>query len=185
MRSYFRARTALRVVFHLVDGRHGPLADDVELMEVIAGSGTAAAYVVVLTKVDKLDGERVRARVTARVAAALAAAGCPPDVPVVATSAASRLGRDEMWRYLQLALVEGGRDGLDGAAVPVTGEAGGRRGGGAPAARARPLACRRWGARNGGGSGGACGGEGGGRWGRGWGVWRRRAGRRRTEEKAG
>jgi len=130
MRSYFRHRAALRVVFHLVDGRHGPLADDVELMRVIAGSGTAAAYVVVLTKVDKLDGARVRARVTAKVAAALADAGCPPDVPVVATSAESRLGRDEMWRYLQLALVEGGRDGLDGAAVPVTGEAGGRPGGG-------------------------------------------------------
>lgn len=131
MRAYFRHRRSLRVVFHLIDGRHGPLADDQTLMGVMASGGCAAAYVVVLTKVDKLDGARVRRRVLSRVAAALAAAGCPPDVPVLETSAETRDGRDDMWRYLQLALVDPPRDDLpDAAAVPLTGAAGGRRGGG-------------------------------------------------------
>ncbi|KAK1858511.1 hypothetical protein I4F81_001112 [Pyropia yezoensis] len=88
MRAYFRHRRSLRVVFHLIDGRHGPLADDAALMDVMASGGCAAA-------------------------------------------AETRDGRDDMWRYLQLALVDPPRDDLpDADAVPLTGAAGGRRGGG-------------------------------------------------------
>lgn len=38
------------------------------------------------------------------VASALAAHGLA-DTPVIVTSAANRLGRDDMWRYLRLAVL--------------------------------------------------------------------------------
>lgn len=104
MRLYFTRRLSLRVVFHLVDGRHGPLADDIELMRLIAHNGYQGEYVVVLTKMDKMDKQKVKGAILAKVKHALMENGCKPDTPIVVTSAATKLGRDELWRFLRYAL---------------------------------------------------------------------------------
>lgn len=102
MGQYFRHRTSLRMVFHLVDGRHGALEDDEELMRQMAACGRSRGeYVVVLTKMDKMDKQKVKRSVLDKIEAALQRNGCGDETPIVLTSSASRLGRDEMWRHLQ------------------------------------------------------------------------------------
>jgi len=58
MREYFEGRRNLRVVFHLVDSRHGLVDEDTRIMEecasIFGGSARKSVnYVVVLTKADK------------------------------------------------------------------------------------------------------------------------------------
>lgn len=104
MIQYFRLRTSLRLVFHLIDGRHGALADDEILMTEMGKLKGAFHYVVVLTKMDKMDKQKASRKVLDTTRNALLKCGCGSDVPIVATSAQSRLGRDEMWRHLQTGL---------------------------------------------------------------------------------
>jgi ribosome biogenesis GTP-binding protein YsxC/EngB len=104
MDAYLGSRPSLEVVFHLVDGRHGALGDDELLMRQVAKSRFSGQYVVVLTKMDKLDKQRVKQSTLDKTRATLVQNGCPPDTPILLTSASSRLGRDEVWRYLQRAI---------------------------------------------------------------------------------
>lgn len=104
MRRYFRHREQLRVVFHLVDGRHGALDDDIMLMRMLAEAQFDGVYVVILTKMDKLDKQKVKASVVNNVKVALCENGWPNKTPIVPTSAQTKLGRDQVWRYLQQAL---------------------------------------------------------------------------------
>jgi hypothetical protein len=64
------------------------------------------------------------------VSAALAGAGLPADTPVLATSAKSKLGRDDMWRLIGEELLAVGAT----SGVPVGDSAGGLR---SPASRSR------------------------------------------------
>lgn len=62
-RSYLRGRASLRRVFLLVDSRHGLMAPDLEMMDMLDGS--AVTYQIVLTKADKLkrgEGEKVHSK---------------------------------------------------------------------------------------------------------------------------
>lgn len=104
MRQYLKYRTSLSLVFHLIDGRHGALADDEQLMQEIASHGRGLEYVLVLTKMDKVEKQRAKRSVLDKTRAALARNGCSPDIPIVLTSASSRLGREDMWRHMQDAL---------------------------------------------------------------------------------
>lgn len=104
MAQYFQYRTSLRLIFHLIDGRHGASADDEELMEQIAMTGRSPEYVVVLTKMDKMDKQRVKQSIIDKTRSSLVRNHCPPDTPIILTSANTKLGRDEMWRHLQDAL---------------------------------------------------------------------------------
>lgn len=105
MRQYFAFRTSLRLVFHLVDGRHGALVDDEALMKQMSGSGRRHdEYVVVLTKMDKMDKQKAKRWVLDKTRAALVRNGCREDTPIVLTSASTKLGREQMWRHLQFAL---------------------------------------------------------------------------------
>lgn len=104
MMQYFKQRISLQVVFHLVDGRHGALADDEVLMAEMGKLRGSFHYVVVLTKMDKVDKKRVARDILNTTRSALVRNGCGEDVPIVATSAESKLGRDEMWLHLQTAL---------------------------------------------------------------------------------
>lgn len=105
MAQYFRHRTSLRLVFHLIDGRHGALADDESLMRQMAASGRRVnEYVIVLTKMDKLDKQKVKQSILDKTRAALVRNGCSADTSIVLTSSESRLGRDEMWRHLRAVL---------------------------------------------------------------------------------
>lgn len=104
MEQYFMYRTSLRLIFHLVDGRHGALADDEALMTQIAATGRERDYVVVLTKMDKMDKQKVKQSILDRTRSALIRNGCPSDTPILLTSANSKLGREELWRELRSAL---------------------------------------------------------------------------------
>jgi GTP-binding protein len=104
MDQYLASRPTLEVVFHLVDGRHGAIGEDELLMERIANSTFAGQYVVVLTKMDKMDKQKVAQSRLDKIRALLARKGCSPDTPIIVTSASTKLGRDEMWRYLQRAI---------------------------------------------------------------------------------
>lgn len=110
MREYLAKRKTLKVVFHLVDGRHGPIDEDMTIMKQVGESlPKNVAYVVVLTKADKnikgatkkkvgkvpidvLNGLRETMR-----------ANKVGNAPVIVTSAETKLGRDDIWRYLRLA----------------------------------------------------------------------------------
>ena len=80
MDDYLSTRSKLKVVFHLVDSRHGPVAQDKEVMAMVAAALDARAkaaasqaphvppplaYVVVLTKADKKETVRMHASAAA------------------------------------------------------------------------------------------------------------------------
>ena len=121
------------MVFHLIDSRHGPVAEDLEVMRLMApllcsdDSGALSTncgpagvskppfqYVMVLTKADKKDSHKALVRAAGgrslaadAIRGALVESGFAPEaaaqVPVVLTSSVSRRGRDEMWRLLRRA----------------------------------------------------------------------------------
>jgi len=133
MNSYLCERETLKVVFHLIDSRHGPVAEDLEVMRLMApllcsdDSGALSTncgpagvrkppfqYVMVLTKADKKDSHKALVRAAGgrslaadAIRGALVESGFAPEaaaqVPVVLTSSVSRRGRDEMWRLLRRA----------------------------------------------------------------------------------
>ncbi|KAM3567782.1 hypothetical protein VYU27_010078, partial [Nannochloropsis oceanica] len=106
--AYLARRPSLRVVFHLIDARHGPLAQDVATMQAMRTSlRPGVQYVVILTKADKKDG-KVSPLLQQQVADALDSFDLKETTPVIATSAVNRLGRDEVWRYLRLAVIKEG-----------------------------------------------------------------------------
>lgn len=104
---YFSSRDSLKVLFHLVDSRHGVQQDDKELMSLYASTGCKAQYVIVLTKIDKIDG-KVRKGIVNGVRENLIENGCSQDTPIIVTSSETKRGRDEVWRYLQLAAIREG-----------------------------------------------------------------------------
>lgn len=110
-RTYVMERRSLRVLFHLVDGRHGPVGEDFSIMNSMVGIPEHVRYVIVLTKADKNDNT-VSASVIGATHTALRAAGLH-DIPVVITSSQTKLGRHDMWRYLRLAAL-GGEEGKGG-----------------------------------------------------------------------
>ena len=109
MSEYLTQRKTVRVVFHLVDARHGPIDDDVRIMKEVGESlPKYARYVVVLTKADKnvKDRNKMSGRVSKNIMQKLRATMKDAGVgnaPVILTSSTSKLGRDDIWRYLRLA----------------------------------------------------------------------------------
>lgn len=126
--EYLAARRSVRVIFHLVDARHGPIDDDVRIMtrmgEVLGDADDAnantntntnthkhkAKYVVVLTKADKNVKDAGKKRGSGKVSKdvmktlreTMRRCGVG-KAPVILTSASTKLGRDDIWRYLKLA----------------------------------------------------------------------------------
>lgn len=104
MDDYIGSRPSLSVIFHLIDGRHGPLPEDELLMDRVASSRYSGKYVIAVTKADKIESDRSLKAVIRSTSAALQKNNCPPDTPILPTSASTRRGRDELWRYLQNAI---------------------------------------------------------------------------------
>lgn len=110
MAEFLSKRKTLRVVFHLVDGRHGPIDEDATIMKQVGESlPKNVAYVVVLTKADKnvkaasrKQPGKVSIDVMNSVREAMRA-NKVGNAPVIVTSAETKLGRDDLWRYLRLA----------------------------------------------------------------------------------
>lgn len=95
--AYLEQRESLRLVCHLVDFRHGLLANDRELQEWFVQQGKN--LLVVFTKADKLPKGQWRGKVQQYVREGLYSV----DVPIV-TSAEKRAGIEELrnflWKFL-------------------------------------------------------------------------------------
>ena len=110
MAEYLAKRKTLKVVFHLVDGRHGPIDEDSTIMKQVGESlPKNVAYVVVLTKADKnvkgpskKKAGKVGVDVINRVRETMRA-NKVGNAPIIVTSSETKLGRDDIWRYLRLA----------------------------------------------------------------------------------
>ena len=96
--GYLRASPALRGVVLLLDVRHDPSEEDLQMLDFLADLG--APTVVVLTKIDKLKPRQVAERVHA-IAVALRL----EDDQVIPFSAETNAGRDELAAAL-VSLVE-------------------------------------------------------------------------------
>ena len=110
MSEYLAKRKTLRVVFHLVDSRHGPIDEDMNIMKQVAEKlPKNVAYVVVLTKSDKnVRGSATnnQGKVSKDILTNLRAtmkANKVGNAPIILSSAETKLGRDDIWRYLKLA----------------------------------------------------------------------------------
>jgi GTP-binding protein len=90
MRDYLRGRPGLKRVFLLIDSRHGPKPNDVEIMDAL--DSAAQSYQLVLTKADKPEDASLAAAQQAALAAIKRRPAAHPDVLVV--SAHSGLGLD-------------------------------------------------------------------------------------------
>jgi GTP-binding protein EngB required for normal cell division len=126
MSSYLSKRKTLKVVFHLIDSRHGPIDEDSNIMKQISTNlPRHVSYVVVLTKADKnlkrkggsvISGNSnsnvkavkkkthgwVSSNVMTKVRDTMQENGVG-NAPVLLTSSETKLGRDHLWRYIRLA----------------------------------------------------------------------------------
>jgi GTP-binding protein len=100
VQSYLVGREPLLLVWHLVDSRHPPTPQDVQLVEWLAAE--QIPFQVVLTKVDKLK-QSERAKCAGRARKVL---GLAEDLPMVLTSARKRSGVAELWKEMDR-LVQG------------------------------------------------------------------------------
>ena len=112
MQEYIATRPTLRVLFHLIDSRHGPTEEDAAIMKQVEENiPPTAKYVIVLTKADKNSKgapENYSGKVSNDVMSKLRQVmgeTLQHDVPVVLTSAESKFGRDKMWSYLRRAAI--------------------------------------------------------------------------------
>lgn len=91
IQRYLSERESLRLLVHVVDARHEPMEIDRDIMD--AMRGLPFPYLIALSKGDKLSGNaRGKSIATAR----RAAAEFSLEVPIIMTSAAKSMGRDEL-----------------------------------------------------------------------------------------
>mmetsp|Transcript_1960 Transcript_1960/g.2198 ORF Transcript_1960/g.2198 Transcript_1960/m.2198 type:complete len:566 (-) Transcript_1960:145-1842(-) len=108
--EYAANRKTLRVVFHLIDARHGPTDEDKNIMKQMGEIlPKAVKYVIVLTKSDK-NVKGPSAKNTGKVSEVVMNGvnealkeNKVTNAPVILTSAETKLGRDELWKYMRLA----------------------------------------------------------------------------------
>jgi GTP-binding protein len=92
---YLQERETLRGLFHLIDSRHPPTAQDEAVMDAVRGIGMP--YFAVLTKSDKISSN-ARARSVAQTHAALAQHGI--EAPVLSSSAEKKWGQEEILQWI-------------------------------------------------------------------------------------
>ena len=100
--TYLRERKSLSAVIQLIDSRHSPMKSDLEMIEWLADTGIHT--VIALTKVDKLGKNEARQATTRFIKAHLPSL----DWPVIATSAETRSGREDLLDEINKILAESG-----------------------------------------------------------------------------
>jgi len=111
MSEYLSTRKTVKVVFHLVDGRHGPIDEDAKIMNQIGEIlPKDVAYVVVLTKADKNVKNASKRSLYGKVSKDVyrlvretMKENKVGNAPIILTSSTTKLGRNDIWRYLRLA----------------------------------------------------------------------------------
>ena len=96
--QYLTGRPNLRRVYVLVDGRHGPKAHDLSVMNELDKS--AVSYQIVLTKSDKPSAAELEANIAATKAAIAKRPAAHPDV--IVTSSEKRSGLDVLRAEIEL-----------------------------------------------------------------------------------
>lgn len=97
-RNYLAGQERPLALFHLLDARHQPTAEDLEVSSWMQRSGHP--YALAATKVDKVGGS-VRMKRYREIIEALEVG---PDTPFFATSARDRTGRTEMLGWVEALL---------------------------------------------------------------------------------
>jgi GTP-binding protein len=99
LEAYLGKRQSIRLVIQMIDGRHGPQNNDIQMHEWLQFHGRQVQ--VVLTKIDKLSKNEIAQSValTARLLDVT-----PADV--IAYSAETHLGRDKAWQALLAVLAK-------------------------------------------------------------------------------
>ena len=91
---YLDTSKALRVVFLLVDSRHEPSKQDVEMYHMLYGKGFNP--LIIATKTDKLSKNEKKRKLSG-ISKAL---GADPDTPILPFSALNKEGKEEIWEYI-------------------------------------------------------------------------------------
>jgi len=102
--AFWRAQDRPLAVFHLLDGRHRPTADDIEVGGWIRDSGHP--YAAVVTKIDKV-GTNSRAKHYQDIIATLE---LPTAIPFFPTSAVKSIGRDQLRAWVAAVLAAAEQD---------------------------------------------------------------------------
>jgi GTP-binding protein len=87
--GYLRGSAQLRGIVHLLDVRHDPTNDDIEMLDFLAEVGVPT--MIVMTKTDKLS----KAQAAERIAAISASLGLEAD-QVIPFSSVTGVGRDDL-----------------------------------------------------------------------------------------
>ncbi len=95
MVRYLLERQALRAVLHLMDARHPPTEQDMEVLALIRRS--QVPWLVVLTKADKLSGN-LQAKSLTRIERILGNQGV--SAPTILSSANTRKGRGDLLEWI-------------------------------------------------------------------------------------
>ncbi len=98
IRNYLGSQDRPMAVFHLLDVRHRPSAEDREVSRWIQATGHPFALAV--TKIDKIGKNRL----TERYRNIVRELAVPPQTPFFATSAHTGHGRREMWAWVEAIL---------------------------------------------------------------------------------
>lgn len=92
---YLRQSRQLRMVFLLVDMRHEPNANDIQMYNWIVSAGFSPA--IIATKADKVKKNQAAKNINA-IRKAL---GLGSQVPVIPWSAETKKGQDEIWALIE------------------------------------------------------------------------------------
>ena len=90
-REYLRKSPTLKAVFLLIDIRHEPGRNDIDMYEWIVANGFKP--VIIATKLDKISKSQIQ-RQTSVIRKTL---GAPTDTVIIPFSAETKQGRDEIW----------------------------------------------------------------------------------------
>lgn len=91
---YLDTSQALRVVFLLIDSRHDPTKQDVEMYRLLYQKGFNP--LIIATKTDKLSRNEKKQKLSG-IGRVL---GAEPDTPILPFSALNRDGKEEIWEYI-------------------------------------------------------------------------------------
>jgi GTP-binding protein len=103
--SFLAAQDRPLAVFHLLDARHRPTAEDVEISGWLREAGHP--FGLAITKVDKVGTNRRGARYQEIISTL----GVPAETPFFPTSAHRGLGREEMLGWIEALLAANAEDG--------------------------------------------------------------------------
>ena len=100
--NYFEKSKMLRVVFQLVDSRHAPSQNDIEMYKDLVNLGFCP--IIIATKVDKVKKSELKKNINTISSKLNTVEG----TPVIRFSSSSGMGKEELWEYIEEYVAEFG-----------------------------------------------------------------------------